>query len=171
MEEENIVIRLKYFMESEGISSTQFADKAGIPRPSLSQILSGRNRKISDIIITQIHNAFPNLSVSWLLFGEGDMMVIPRVLKDAESELNLGVAEFEDPVPYGQQQQKYQNLSELNTLKEAVDSTVNQQFTTAKSMSLQTAQIAKNQEKVRKIVSITVFFDDNSFETFTPGKK
>ena len=41
----DIVNRLKLFMDSESIGSTQFADACKIPRPTLSQILSGRNKK------------------------------------------------------------------------------------------------------------------------------
>lgn len=75
MDNDSVAIRLKGFIDSEGLSHSQFADKCRIPRPSLSQILSGRNKKISDVIIGQIHRAFPDLSVLWLLFGEGGMRV------------------------------------------------------------------------------------------------
>lgn len=74
MQEENVAIRLKVFMDSMGLSSSQFADTCGISRPTLSQLLSGRNKKVSDVIIGLIHKAFPQLSVVWLLFGEGDML-------------------------------------------------------------------------------------------------
>lgn len=74
MEESNVAIRLKGFIDSRGLSHSQFADECGIPRPSLSQILSGRNKKISDVIVGQIHKAFPSLSILWLLFAEGDML-------------------------------------------------------------------------------------------------
>lgn len=76
----DIVNRLKFFMEKHGIGSTQFADACGIPRPTLSQILSGRNKKISDEVISKIHNAYPSLSVLWLLFGEG----VPEVSANIE---------------------------------------------------------------------------------------
>lgn len=74
MDDDNVAIRLKGFIDSQGLSHSQFADRCGIPRPSLSQILSGRNKKVSDVIIGQIHKAFPSLSVLWLLFGEGEML-------------------------------------------------------------------------------------------------
>lgn len=89
MDNDNVAIRLKGFIDSEGLSYSQFADKCGIPRPSLSQILSGRNKKISDVIIGQIHRAFPALSVLWLLFGEGSMT----------SENNTGASCSGDDVP------------------------------------------------------------------------
>ncbi|MDE7402603.1 MAG: helix-turn-helix domain-containing protein [Muribaculaceae bacterium] len=75
MTDDNAAIRLKGFIEHLGLSYSVFADECGVPRPSLSQILSGRNKKISDVLIRQIHQAFPELSISWLLFGEGNMLV------------------------------------------------------------------------------------------------
>lgn len=70
-----MAFRLKVFIDSSGLTYSQFADRCGIPRPSLSQIISGRNKKVSDVIIGQIHQAFPDLSVIWLLFGEGPMLL------------------------------------------------------------------------------------------------
>lgn len=69
----DIVSRLKKFMEQENIAISQFADTCRIPRPTMSQILNGRNKKISDELISKIHLAYPDLSVLWLMFGEGDM--------------------------------------------------------------------------------------------------
>lgn len=69
----NIIQRLNIFMESTGLSVSQFADKLGVPRPSMSQMLNGRNKKVSNEIIEKLHSVFPTLNVSWLLFGEGDM--------------------------------------------------------------------------------------------------
>lgn len=71
----DLVARLKLYMESEGIAISQFADTCSIPRPTMSQILNGRNKKISDELISKIHQAYSDLSVLWLMFGEGDMTV------------------------------------------------------------------------------------------------
>lgn len=69
----DIVGRLKKFIASTGLQTSQFADRAGIPRPTLSQLLSGRNKKVSNELIDKLHLSFPRLNVLWLLFGEGDM--------------------------------------------------------------------------------------------------
>lgn len=70
----DLVSRLKTFLDSRQISVTQFADECCIPRPTGSQLLAGRNKKVSDEIICKIHNAYPELNVAWLMFGEGDMV-------------------------------------------------------------------------------------------------
>ncbi|WP_289634555.1 helix-turn-helix transcriptional regulator, partial [uncultured Duncaniella sp.] len=65
----DLVSRLKQYLNTRGISITQFADECDIPRPSASQLLAGRNKKVSDEIIGKIHYTYPELSVSWLMFG------------------------------------------------------------------------------------------------------
>lgn len=70
----DIVGRLKLFLDYLGIPVTQFADNCGIPRPTLSQLLNGRNKTVRDEIIAKIHDAYPQLSIMWLMFGEGEMV-------------------------------------------------------------------------------------------------
>ena len=81
----DIVDRLKYFMNLNGIAISQFADTCQIPRPTMSQILNGRNKKISDELIGKIHSAYPTLSIMWLMFGEGN---INNSVQDIVTESN-----------------------------------------------------------------------------------
>ena len=70
----DIVTRLIAFKNWTNLTSSQFADKARIPRPTLSQFLNGRNKRLSDDLISKLHTAFPELNVLWLLFGQGEML-------------------------------------------------------------------------------------------------
>ena len=70
----DIVSRLRYFLQQMGIATTAFADVCGIPRPSLSQLLNGRNKKVSNEVIDKIHQAYPELNMMWLMFGDGEMV-------------------------------------------------------------------------------------------------
>ena len=83
----DLVNRLKFFLEKNNIAISQFADTCGIPRPTLSQILNGRNKKISDELISKIHAAYPALSVLWLMFGEGSM----------DADANTRISELKTP--------------------------------------------------------------------------
>ena len=74
----DIVTRLKMFLDQTGISNSQFADTCEIPRPTLSQLLNGRNKKVSDEVIGKIHRAYPTLNVMWLMFGDGEMLTMPK---------------------------------------------------------------------------------------------
>lgn len=69
----SMIERLQAFIDSTGLTTTQFADKTGISRPSLSQILHGRNKSINDLVLRKLNLTFPELNVVWLLFGRGNM--------------------------------------------------------------------------------------------------
>lgn len=83
----DIVSRLKQFIEYKRLPVTAFADRCGISRPSMSQLLNGRNKKVSHELIQRIHDSFPELSVLWLMFGQGDMLV----------EENISFSEAQNP--------------------------------------------------------------------------
>lgn len=70
----DFITRLKLFLAEKQLPVTQFADKCNIPRPTISQLINGRNKRVSDEIVSKIHAAFPELSVYWLMFGEGNML-------------------------------------------------------------------------------------------------
>lgn len=164
MEEQNVATRLKLFIDSVELTNSQFADKCGIPRPSLSQLLSGRNKKLSDVVVKQIHDQFPDLSVLWLMFGEGEMLVPkpinPALMSEAEKFMDNYPAENENV-----------NLNGLNTFDFSANATDNQRNKGDFANVNISTQIAQNKPNPRKVVRITIFYDDNSYETFTPEKK
>lgn len=87
----DLVNRLRHYMDTSQVTISQFADKCGIPRPTMSQLINGRNKRISDEVINKIHNAYPDLSILWLMFGEGEMtlcqnMAIPEAQNDIRSD-------------------------------------------------------------------------------------
>lgn len=75
----DLINRLKHYMDIHQITISQFADRCGIPRPTMSQLINGRNKRISDEVINKVHSAFPDLSILWLMFGEGDMESNPNI--------------------------------------------------------------------------------------------
>lgn len=170
MIEDNVANRLKVFIDEMGLTNSQFADQCGIPRPSLSQLLTGRNKKISDVIVGQIHAAFPRLSVLWLLFGEGDMLT-PLPDESANDVLNGGL--FVDEAVNASNdtdQDLGANLRALNMAQNASPSRINtDKMTDLKNAELQ-REIDKLRKNPRKVVQITVYYDDSTFETFYPGK-
>ena len=170
MNDDNVAIRLKGFIDEMGLTNSQFADQCGIPRPSLSQILTGRNKKISDVIVGKINTAYPRLSVLWLLFGEGDMLVAPpRENRDEENFPNLFSEQPNNP-PNVSEIEKYSNLNALNEGRNIAQSRINNgNQVDSKSIELQ-MEIEKMRKNPRKVVQITVYYDDSTFETFYPGK-
>ena len=64
--------RLKNWMESEGLKSSQLADNIGVNRATISHILYGRNKPSIDFL-QKLLRAFPNLNSNWLITGIGYM--------------------------------------------------------------------------------------------------
>lgn len=202
--EDNVASRLKLFMDTNGIAPTQFADMCGIARPTLSQILSGRNKKISDIIVGQIHHTFPDLSILWLLFGEGPVKV--RNVESLGSSGNEkggpntktnvpeGVApnsigEWSPSSSSGRQLQKIpaeksdlfrynrpvthetpenSNVNALKPGESLSKESANQVFESDLKILDLTRQIERMKQNPRKVVQITIYYDDSTFETFVP---
>lgn len=162
-------------MDASGIQYSQFADTCGIPRPSLSQLLNGRNKKVSNEVIEKIHKAYPSLSVSWLMFGEGDMGNVanmrfsePQNVRNEDEDATL----FADNEIFDDSDSLFANehVKESDNFKaEKVVSPVPvMSQDTAKMDTTRAESMSFNMNKSRKVVSIMVFYSDNSFDTFVP---
>lgn len=218
----DLVGRLNLFIKDLGVSSSYFAEKIGIPKPSLSQILNGRNKKISNELIAKIHQSFPSLNVSWLLFGEGEMMINKtKTIDDNPYTNNETVATMETHEPgrynikndrniaFANQNTSDQMQNENNDLSLHLQSktkghslSIEEQVVESDNLQLQKENISEdtielsadtipsdaaaavnvstivsncndstpNCTKPKKISSIFVFYDDDTYQVFRPGK-
>lgn len=64
--------QIQEILAKERLSSSQFADKIGVQRSSVSHVLSGRNKPGFDFI-QKILAAFPQINGDWLITGSGDI--------------------------------------------------------------------------------------------------
>lgn len=64
--------RLQQFLLAENISQSQFAERIGVGRASVSHILAGRNKPGCEFL-ENLARSFPNLNLEWLLLGKGKM--------------------------------------------------------------------------------------------------
>ncbi|GAB2965765.1 helix-turn-helix transcriptional regulator [Hymenobacter coalescens] len=68
-----MVERIRLLLQARQLSPTQFADAIGVARPIMSHILGGRNKPSLEVV-QKIIAAFPDLSMPWLLTGQGAML-------------------------------------------------------------------------------------------------
>lgn len=61
--------RIRLILKANQLTSSEFADKIGVNRASLSHVLSGRNKPSHDFL-SKIINEFPKVNASWLVTGE-----------------------------------------------------------------------------------------------------
>lgn len=148
--------RIKQIMENEDMTSARFADKLDINRAVISHILNGRNNPSLDVV-TKILSEMDYINPEWLLNGRGAMY------KDGVQKENLP----KDPDLFNQEDKietdepiKTENRKEtiVNSSKEANQSSV-------KEIINPVLQAAK------KINQIIIYYDDNTFQIFTPSSK
>lgn len=193
METDGIAARLKQLINYLELSDSQFADKCGISRATLSLLLSGKNKKISDILLSQIHEAFPKVSIMWLLFKEGKITNDDNLssslhrngheddMNDYQSSLNLfGNDDFQDSIindndenpissSSNEGKEKNSNLIGLNLIEKQIQEAVSKGFERFFKNYNSYNEIDDIAEKGKKIRQITVYYDDSTFETFSPG--
>lgn len=182
----DIVSRLKTFINYINVPVTQFADNCNIARPTLSQLLNGRNKKVSDELIGKIHDAYPMLSVLWLMFGEGDMLFGENIeisepqtpsifdLSDADRPMDEQVTpsiDFNKNFP-----ESGSNNFEAKSPSKTADSEtlfnnptgITSDKDSGKNNS-SSGTITFNPDQGKKIVNIIIYYSDNSFESFIPS--
>ncbi len=72
MELMNLNEKIRKFITERDLTSTKFADEIGVPRPSISHILSDRNKPSLEII-QKMYKRYPELGLNWFLDEEEKM--------------------------------------------------------------------------------------------------
>jgi transcriptional regulator with XRE-family HTH domain len=80
----NLSDKIELLIKKKQMSSSQFADVLGIPRSSISHILSGRNKPSLDVV-QKILTAFPEVSAEDLLFEDRTLSVLATKLPTTPS--------------------------------------------------------------------------------------
>ena len=174
----DIISRLKRFLEQNGISNSQFADTCEIPRPTLSQLLNGRNKKVSDEVISKIHSAYPALNIMWLMFGDGEMFdsqganssgngAAQNLSKTPQSgNLFMGANTSQNPSSNPSRQPSTISFGDDNSGRNngGAMALSNALQSIARSNGSSPSPISQS----RRIVNIMIFYDDNSFEQIVP---
>lgn len=133
-------------MIAENLSQSQFADKIGVARASISHIMSGRNKPGFDFILGMARN-FPALNLDWLITGKGKMY--------KQSEVSLKVEPVDNDL--------FSNNDFIEDEPVAPD--VKKVVQPIQKIS-NVADIAPKKPLERGISRIVVFYDDNTFQEF-----
>lgn len=134
--------RIYQLMKNKGMSQKEFANELCIAEGTLSSIFSGRTKASSNIVYS-IHERFPEISIPWLMFGEGEMTgVTPSIGA-------TGATKDTAPSP---------TATSPDLFQEAYPQT---------SIPVSVKEVVKYIDKPqRQITEIRVFFDDGTYQTF-----
>lgn len=172
--EDRISIRLKTFIDSLKITDSSFADNCGMSRSTLSLLLAGKSKKMSDQQIAQIHRAYPELSIVWLMFGEGPMLNSDRegqtLSRESENGQKAPISEYENPENTLGSPESYAepNLRALNSAPDTIKNLNYIRLELEQKIQNLESDISKLKSTPRKVTKITIFYDDSTFETFKP---
>ncbi len=77
--------RVIEIIERKKLTPSRFADKIGVPRSTISHIISGRNKPSLELI-SKIADCFPEINLDWLIKGKGSMLQTQTSLFDYDTE-------------------------------------------------------------------------------------
>jgi transcriptional regulator with XRE-family HTH domain len=154
--------RIRQLMESQHMTQQVFAQTLGISSASLSSIFTGRTNPTLKHV-EAIKHRFPDINLSWLMFGDGPMQL--DTLQDKEQE------EEEEGNSVSDVQEPSLNFDEKASVPYSDHSTIPEEFKVDDRPHSRVINGVKFVDKPqRKIREIRVFYDDMSWEAFVPQK-
>lgn len=145
--------RIEQIRRHYGMIQNEFAKAIGISAPSLSSIINGRTSPTNNTV-QAIHRRFPEVSIAWLMFGEGEMMSTDSSDSTTSDKDIKGNGDYhpDSPAMTSSDDEHHDEMSAQSKPQEVVA----------------LREIVKYVDKPqRRITEIHVFYDDGTFETFT----
>lgn len=139
--------RFDRILTDKNLSATRFAGMIGVHASAVSHILSGRSKPGFDVL-AKIAQAFPDISLEWLITGSGDMYnhsIVPKYHPQPIQE-NIPVNEPSEPL-----KEKVNKGGDLLESKNSMPPELAAIITPA------------NRKVVKRII---LFFEDGSFEDY-----
>lgn len=156
--------RIELIMKSYGLTPSQFADRAGVQRASVSHILSGRNKPSLEVML-KIFEAFPGLDMQWLMTGKG---VAPTGAPIEEEP--AGPVQPSKPV----QSELFPPTRPVvnDVLVASAQKNEQPRALPAERQARRASRVAASTPPpvVKKIKEIRVFYTDGTYETMFPEK-
>lgn len=188
--------RISLVLRTKNITPSQLADDLGVQRSGISHILNGRNKPSLDFI-QKIIKRYPDISMTWLMFGEGPMMN-PYPEKEELKGENKKPAVIQSSImdlfpPNDEVKGNNEYPEDFRALESEVNNSENQEVVTVTTNSTKTDQKntilspeeeikdiltenrlpnerkVQNVVKSKKISRIVIFYNDKSFVDYFPG--
>ena len=159
--------RIRQIMESKHMTQQVFAQFLEMSPASLSSIFNDRTKPTLNIV-EAIKKKIPNINTDWLMFGSGDMYVAASTpISTPQEALKPTENGLFDSVP---------SVLDFDTTPAPTPQTsplTNASFNSVKSThpNFQREEVKIHDKPQRRVVEIRVFYDDQTWESFSPSKK
>lgn len=161
----NLSEKIELLIKRKQLSASQFADKLGIPRSSISHILSGRNKPSLDVV-QKILRVFPEITAEDLLFEDRTLgsVAIAKENIPAPSTPSL----FDPILPTPSESVK-NNLPEQTIVQSNLRRTKESNHSERVSSSALAVQAPTNLSHLeKKIERVLIFYSDGTFSESRP---
>lgn len=156
-EKDGLRERIKLIMEREQLNNGAFAESIGVAQATISQIMKGRNMPSTDVLL-RLHQRYPDVSLDWLLTGRTKDE--DEITENSDTIPDFGYSLFaQNEIIPAYESKNYENRKEIasKTPQNIIKSAEKQ-------------EVIYKEKRARKITEIRIFFDDNTYETFSPSK-
>lgn len=148
--------RIYQIMKKEGLNQKEFSETTGISPATLSSIFNGRTSPTLNHA-ELLHRRFPKLNMSWLMFGEGEML-------ESHDESDTNTTDRNS----GEQPDLFASQGLDGTYVGDDPTAFNFPSTGADPKIPVIREVVKYIDKPQpKITEIRIFFDDGTFQTFS----
>ena len=164
--------RIELLIKNYEMSPSQFADRTGIQRASVSHILSGRNKPSLEIM-QKICEAFPSVDAKWLMLGYGEAPVKGGLQAPDESfggNTLFSVAEPQQSAAVEQQPDVLAYSVTAKTVEKPVVNTAKPQIERAPKRQQRQVQQQVAPMLCKKIKEVRVYYTDGTYEILLPEK-
>lgn len=169
--------RIEFIISVYGLSPSLFADKTGIPRASVSHILSGRNKPSLEIL-QKVAKVFPNVDLNWLVLGVGKAPSVADILPENEEVKPEEVTGSLFPNDYiapreGNNEVVKTPVVRNSSIKEEsvrVARSTPAKIATVERQAKKSVASRSANENVRFIKEVRVFYSDGTYEILYPEK-
>jgi transcriptional regulator with XRE-family HTH domain len=159
----NLSAKIELLIQAKKLSASQFADTLGIPRSSISHILSGRNKPSLDVV-QKILIAFPEIPAEELLDDKRDLSITVSTPKVTSTSTSVTPSLFDALIPSAPESPKNslaeQTIVQSNLRRPRESSP--KAVVTAVAPATTTAHLAK------KIERVLIFYTDGTFTESKP---
>lgn len=164
--------RVKQVIESNAFTPSRFADHIGVPRATISHILSGRNKPSLEVV-QKILDAFPDLSAEWLVKGKGTPGNSAPSLFESDESREKGAGLHDASA-----KKEEANVLQGDSVRNAEETVNKKGFHPAdnrdnKSLNektkLQHASSAMQSHKGKNSVKIIIMYADGSYSEHSPS--
>ena len=158
----NLSAKIELLIQTKKLSASQFADTLGIPRSSISHILSGRNKPSLDVV-QKILIAFPEIPADELLDDKRELTITVSGPKVVSTPTSVTPSLFDAPIPVSPESPTSilpeQTIVQSNLRRPRETGTKTQNPVTAQTSTVHLA---------KKIERVIIFYTDGTFTESKP---